>query len=89
MKPAAFSRPRLTPDELRHVRWVLGGLLSLVGLTAVLYMDIEAGTLVSLTGGVIVATLLRPAWLARVPRWVHPLAFPVIVACFALDLWLR
>lgn len=89
MKPAAPARPRLTADELLHARWVLGGLLSLVGLTAVLYMDIEAWTLVVLTGGVILAGLLRPAWVARVPGWAHTLAFPVIVACFALDLWLR
>lgn len=89
MKPAAVSRPQLTAEELQHVRWILGGGLSLVGLTAVPYMDIEAGTLVTLTGGVILAALLRPAWLARVPGWVHTLAFPVIVACFALDLWLR
>ncbi len=83
------SRPQLTLDELHQLRWLLGGVLTLLGVAMVAYMDMEALILVPLTAGVSIATTLWPRLPARVPRWVNVAAFPVMAAFFAADLWLR
>ena len=81
-------RPRLDPADLPPLRWLLGGVLSLLGISTVLYTDVDAGLLMPLATVVTLAVLLRPRLPSRVPRVVHTLAFPVILGCFALDLWL-
>lgn len=83
-----LARPRLDPADLPPLRWLLGGVLSLLGISTVLYTDVDAGLLMPLATGVTLAVLLRPRLPSRVPRVVHTLAFPVILGCFALDLWL-
>jgi len=82
-------RPELTTGEMQQVRWLLGGLLSLLGVGTVIYMDVEAWTLMTVTAGATLAVLYNPALPARVPPLVHTLAFPAIVAFFAVDLWLK
>lgn len=86
---AAVSRARLTPDELRQLRWLLGGVLSILGVATAGFMDVEAGPLMALAIGVAALTTARPQLIAGLPRFVHVLAFPVIAAFFAFDLWLR
>ncbi|HWA87516.1 MAG TPA: DUF3488 and transglutaminase-like domain-containing protein [Opitutus sp.] len=81
-------RPQLTLEELQQVKWLLGGVLTLLSVWTVFYLDVEAWTWTGLTSAGVVAVLARPAWPARIPRWAHRLAFPAIVAFFAGDLWL-
>jgi transglutaminase-like putative cysteine protease len=88
MSPATRKRPQLTLDELQQVKWLLGGVLTLIGLSTVFYMDVEAWTVSGLTALATVATMLRPKLPARVPSLVHTLAFPAIVMFFLADLWL-
>ncbi|MES2693210.1 MAG: DUF3488 and transglutaminase-like domain-containing protein, partial [Verrucomicrobiota bacterium] len=87
MSAALIKRPQLTRDELLHLKWLLGGGLSLLGMGTVFYMDVEAWTLMTLAAVVTIATMVQPALPARVPRFVHVLAFPAIVAFFVGDLW--
>src|SRR5688572_16438473 len=68
---------------------MLGGLLSLIGLSTVIYMDVDAWSVTALTTIATIATMLRPTLPARVPALVHTLAFPAIVAFFVGDLWLK
>jgi hypothetical protein len=89
MNASLPRRPQLTLDELHQVKWLLGGLLTLLGVSTLFYMDIDAWALLALTVGATGATLLRPTLPGRVPPWVHVLAFPAIVAFFAIDLWLK
>ncbi len=90
MSTAAESkRPQLTLDDLHQLKWFLGGVLTLLASWTVFYMDVEAWTLMGLTSVVAVAALLRPTWPARVPGFVHTLAFPAIVVFFVADLWLK
>ncbi len=89
MSPPGPKRPELTADELHHLKWLLGGLLTLVSLGAVLYMEVEAWTLMGVTALVVIGSMLWPALPARVPGAVHLLAFPIIVAFFAADVWLK
>ncbi len=86
MKPTL--RSRLTLDELHQVRWLLGGLLTLLAVSTVAYMDVAAWGVLTLTAAVSLGSTLRPRWVARVPRVVHLLAFPIILAGFAADWWL-
>ena len=82
-------RPQLTLDELYQVKWLLGGILTLLGVGTVLYMDVDAWSLMGLTAFVTIVMMMRPEWVARVPGYVHTLAFPVIVAFCVSDVWLR
>ncbi|HVU23562.1 MAG TPA: DUF3488 and transglutaminase-like domain-containing protein [Opitutus sp.] len=85
---AGRARPQLTLEELQQIKWLLGGVLTLLSVWTVFYLDVEAWTWTGLTSAGVIAVLVRPAWPARIPRWVHRLAFPAIVAIFAGDLWL-
>src|SRR5262245_49304594 len=86
---ATLKRPQLTLDELHQLKWLLGALLTLLGVGTVFYMDVEAWTLTALTTTATLATFARPTLPGRLPGVAHTLAFPVIVAFFAVDLWLR
>ncbi len=84
-----LKRPQLSPDELHQLRWLLGGVLTLLGVWTVFYMDVEAWTLMAITTLTAGATLVWPTLPGRVPRIVHTLAFPAIVLFFAADMWLK
>lgn len=81
-------RPQLTLEELQQLKWLLGGLLSLLAIWTVFYMDVEAWTLMAITTVTTTAALVRPTLPSRIPAVVHTLTFPAIVAFFAGDLWL-
>lgn len=81
------SRPQLTLEELHQLKWLLGGVLCLFSVWTVFYLDVDAWTLLILNTVAITAVLIWPTLPARVPAAVHVAAFPVIVACCAIDLW--
>ena len=82
-----YQRPQLSLVELRQLRWFLGGLIGLLSAWTVFYMEVDALlTLVFLTATVPVFTLFPRLSLA-LPTVFHLLAFPVIVALFAFDMW--
>jgi transglutaminase-like putative cysteine protease len=78
---------RLSLDELQLLRWLVGGVLMLLSVATVFYLDIGSEAMAALVGAAVLAVLVRPALAARVPPWVHRLAFPAIVVVFAADLW--
>jgi len=62
------KRPQLSIDELRQLRWLLGGLLVLISVATVGYMEIDAWLLATVTT---VAVLRR--WPGRICRRAcHP-----------------
>jgi protein-glutamine gamma-glutamyltransferase len=89
MTAAQPKRPQLTIEELQQLKWLLGAVLTLLGVSTVFYMDVEAWSLMAITATATVATLARPTLPGRLPGFVHTLAFPAIVAFFAVDLWLK
>ena len=80
--------PPLSLDELLQLKWLLGGVLTLLAAWTVFYLDLEAVWPVAVTTAGVLLGVVRPDWLARVPRLAHRLAFPGIVAFFVGDLWL-
>lgn len=85
--PSSSRAPGLSVDDLHALRWLLGGVLTLISVGSVFYLDSDAVGLAVLAVVATLAGLIAPAWLARVPRWVHTAAFPVILTTFVADLW--
>jgi len=88
---ASLSRPirsQLTLEEMHQLKWLLGGMLTLLAVWTVFYMDVEAWGLMIVTTATTIVALVRPALPARLPAIAHTLAFPVIVAFFVGDLWM-
>src|ERR1022692_4098632 len=67
-------RPRLSPDELQLLRWLLGGVLMLLSIATVFYLDIDSGAMAAVAAAGVLAALARPA-------------LPALVLFFAGDLW--
>ncbi|MBK9989551.1 MAG: DUF3488 domain-containing protein [Verrucomicrobia bacterium] len=81
------KRPQLELDELRQLKWLLGGMLALSAITSLLYLEIEASVFLVL-GAILVPTfLIRPDWSARIPALVHKLVFPGVVAFTTYDVY--
>jgi transglutaminase-like putative cysteine protease len=82
------ARPRqLNLDELRRLKWLLGGAMSLVSLWTVFFLDIEALGLVAVTGSVILAALVWPQLPGRVPALIWKLSVPAIIVTMAADFY--
>ena len=82
------KRPQLSLDELHQLKWLLGGVLTLLGVWTVAYMDVDAWEVVILTTAATLTCLWWPTLPARLPALAHTLAFPAIVVFFIGDLWL-
>lgn len=82
------KRPQLDHEDLLRLKWLLGGLLVLLAVSTVFYLDIAAWGLMTLTAVAVLVVLARPAWPARLPAVAHRLAFPAIVAFFIGDIYL-
>lgn len=81
-------KPRqLNLDELRRLKWLLGGAMSLVSLWTVFFLDVEALGLVGAAGALILAAVIWPQLPGRVPPLVWKLAGPAIIVSFAADLY--
>ncbi|MBA3849285.1 MAG: hypothetical protein C0502_04735 [Opitutus sp.] len=81
------ARPQLSLDELRRLKWLLGGALALVSLWTVFFLDVEALGLVVVASAAIGAAVVWPQWPARVPTLLWRLAVPAIIAAVAADLY--
>ncbi|HYC70614.1 MAG TPA: DUF3488 and transglutaminase-like domain-containing protein [Opitutaceae bacterium] len=83
----ASRRPQLSLDELRRLKWLLGGALALVSLWTVFFLDVEALALVGLAGAIIAAAIVWPQLPARLPKFLWRLAVPAIIAGVAFDFY--
>lgn len=79
--------PQLSLIELHQLRWSLGGLVALVSVWSVWYLDVDAWLLLLVTTIAALATLVRPAIAGLWPSWIHKLAFPVALAAVVFDLY--
>jgi hypothetical protein len=79
--------PQLSLDEMRRLKWLLGGSLALVSLWTVFFLDVEALALVGVAAAVIAATLIWPHLPARLPALVWRLSVPAIIVAVAADFY--
>lgn len=83
------KRPQLSLDELHQLRWLLGGILTLLSVWTVFYLEIDAWILMAVATFAVGACLVKPSLPAKLPRAVHFLAFPVALAFFLADIWVK
>ena len=81
------KRPQLNHDELLQLRWLLGGCAALTGAWAVAFLDVGAELMLGVCTAAVLLALWKPALPARVPGWLHRLAFPAIVAFAVYDFY--
>ncbi len=80
------AKPRqLNSDELLRLKWVLGGVMSLVALWTVFFLDIEALSLVAIASAVVLVATLWPQLPGRLPQLLWKLAVPGIIVAMAAD----
>lgn len=82
------KRPQLSLDDLHRLKWLLGGLLILLSVSTVLYLEIEAWTLMGLTVAAVGLVMVKPSLPAMLPKAIHWMAFPAVVAFFIGDIYL-
>ncbi|MEI7800050.1 MAG: DUF3488 and transglutaminase-like domain-containing protein [Opitutaceae bacterium] len=81
------SLPPLELNDLRRWKWLLGGLLALISLGTVIFLEVEARGLVGIAAGLIIATLVWPVLPSRVPALIWRGAVPVIILVLIADLY--
>ena len=81
----ASKLPQLSLDELRRLKWLLGGALALVSLWTVFFLDVEALELVAVAAAMILAGIIWPQLPSRVPPIVWKLVVPAIIVATATD----
>lgn len=82
------KRPQLDLDDLHRLKWLLGGLLILLSVSTVLYLEIDAWFLMGLTTLGVALVMIKPSLPSRIPKVFHTLAFPGIVVIFLGDIYL-
>ncbi|RME67222.1 MAG: DUF3488 domain-containing protein [Verrucomicrobia bacterium] len=83
---AVKRRPQLNLEELLYVRWILGGILALLSVWTVFYVDPAHWPLAILSSVSIATAIINPRIPGRVPRWVWRAGVPLIAVVFAVDL---
>ncbi len=83
----AVKPQQLNLDELRRLKWLLGGIMALVSLWTVFFLDVEALSLVAVAGSVILAAVIWPQFPGRVPALVWKLAVPGIIVAMGADFY--
>ncbi len=83
----AVKLRQLNLDELRCLKWLLGGVMALISLWTVFFLDVEALSLVAIAGGAILAAVIWPQLPGRVPPLVWKLAVPAIIVAMGADFY--
>lgn len=78
---------QLNLDELRRLKWLLGGAMALVSLWTVFFLDIEALSLVGVTSAIILAVLIWPELPGKFPALLWKLAVPAIILAAIVDFY--
>ncbi len=82
---AATKRVRLSFDELYQLKWMIGGLLSLVSLWTIAYLDLNSGILLAVAAFCITATLLFPALSGKIPAFAWNMVTPLLILAIITD----
>lgn len=80
------SRPQLNHDELQLSKWLLGGVLSLLALWTVFYVESSSNLLAVFASLLVIGSMASPGLSGRVPAFVQAASVPVLVIIFAADL---
>ncbi len=81
MQPA-----KLTLNELQQLKWILGVSLALLSCWALSGLDIQGGSLLVGAAALSAGTLLFPARVSRIPRFVWRVAAPLLALLVGADI---
>jgi hypothetical protein len=82
-------RQQLSVEELHLAKWEIGGLLSLLAMWTVFYIESTSGALAVAASLLVIAVMLFPRLPGHLPELARTVAVPVMVTVFAVDLILR
>lgn len=76
---------KLSPSELRFLRWSVAQLIVLVAVLGALALPVEAGPLALALAVATLFSMVWPRWLALLPQWLHRLAPLALLAIMVVD----
>lgn len=79
------SLAKLEYAQIRQVKWLLGGLMALIGLAGVYTLGIGAAPLVTVALLAITTALVFPRWPRALPGWVWKAVTPVLIVVVVTD----
>ena len=82
---AATKQVRLSFEELYQLKWMTGGLLSLVSIWTIAYLELNSGLLLIIVASSIFTTMIFPALPGKIPAMVWNLAIPALILGIGLD----
>ena len=80
-----IKRGRLTTEDLHELKWLVGGLLTLLSLWALSALDLQSELFLLLGATVVCVALLKPNWVVAIPAFVWRLAGPLILLIILTD----
>lgn len=80
-----IKQARLTTEELHEVKWLLGGLLTLLSLWSLFSLDFQSEGFLVLGFVIVSISLLMPEWVVRIPPFVWRVAAPLMALLIAVD----
>ncbi len=81
----AIPRVRLSFEELYQLKWMTGGLLSLVSLWTIAYLELNSGLLLAVAAISIFVTMIFPGLPGKIPAIFWNLATPALIVAIILD----
>lgn len=86
---AVRRQPQLNLEELLYVRWILGGVLALLSVWTLFYLEASLWPLGIVATISILVVLFNPRIPKKVPKFAWRIGVPLIGAFFAIDLTLN
>jgi hypothetical protein len=80
-----IKQARLTTEELHELKWLTGGVLTLLSLWALSSLELDSEVFIFIASVAVCIALLKPGWVAAIPAMVWRLAGPVILAVTLVD----
>ena len=81
------KRPQLSVEDLLHLRWQLGGVLALLSVWTLFYLEAAIWPVGVVATAAILVAMAFPALPARVPKRFWQIGMPAIAVFFAIDLY--
>ena len=76
---------RLSTEELYELKWLMGGVLCLLSLWSLTALDFSGGLVVVVAAAMVLASLIKPKLILRIPDSTWRIAAPVLLVFVGID----
>ena len=80
-----IKQARLTTEDLHALKWLVGGVLTLLSLWALGSLELDSGFYLFIASVAVLVALIGPRWIASIPPIVWRVAGPVILVATVVD----